>query len=53
MLSILSSAGWDNFVAGFNDFTSAMTKFFTSGLGKIVLFIIVAIIGFILIKLFI
>ena len=53
MLSILSSAGWDNFVAGFNDFTSAMTKFFTSGLGKLVLFIIVAIIGFILIKLFI
>ena len=53
MLSILSSAGWDNFVAGFNDFTSTMTKFFTSGLGKIVLFIIVAIIGFILIKLFI
>ena len=53
MLSILSSAGWDNFVAGFNDFTSAMTKFFTSGLGKIVLFIIVAILGFILIKLFI
>ncbi len=53
MLSILSSTGWDNFVAGFNDFTSTMTKFFTSGLGKIVLFIIVAIIGFILIKLFI
>lgn len=53
MLSILSSAGWDNFVSGFNDFTSTMTKFFTSGLGKIVLFIIVAIIGFILIKLFI
>lgn len=53
MLSILSSAGWDNFVVGFNDFMTTMTKFFTSGLGKIVLFIIVAIIGFILIKLFV
>lgn len=50
MLSLLSTAGWDNFVAGFNRFMETMTKFFTSGLGKIVLFILVAIIGFILIK---
>lgn len=50
MLSLLSTAGWDNFVAGFNSFMETMTKFFTSGLGKIVLFILVAIIGFILIK---
>ena len=50
MLSLLSTAGWDNFVAGFTSFMETMTKFFTSGLGKIVLFILVAIIGFILIK---
>ncbi len=53
MLSILAAEGWDNFVAGFNSFMETMTKFFTSGLGKIVLFIIVAIIGAILIKVFI
>ncbi len=53
MLSILAAEGWNNFVAGFNSFMETMTKFFTSGLGKIVLFIIVAIIGAILIKLFI
>lgn len=51
MLSLLSSAGWDNFVAGFNTFMETMTKFFTSGLGKLVLFIIVAILGFIAVKL--
>lgn len=50
MLSILAAEGWNNFVAGFNSFMETMTKFFTSGLGKIVLFIIVAIIGAILIK---
>lgn len=53
MLSILAAEGWNNFVAGFNSFMETMTKFFTSGLGKIVLFIIVAIIGAILIKVFI
>ncbi len=53
MLSILAAEGWNNFVAGFNSFLETMTKFFTSGLGKIVLFIIVAIIGAILIKVFI
>ncbi len=53
MLSILSATGWDNFIAGFNSFMETMTKFFASGLGKVVLFIIVAIIGFILIKVFI
>ncbi len=53
MLSIMAAEGWNNFVAGFNSFMETMTKFFTSGLGKIVLFIIVAIIGAILIKVFI
>ncbi len=53
MLSILAAEGWNNFVTGFNSFMETMTKFFTSGLGKIVLFIIVAIIGAILIKVFI
>ena len=53
MLSILAAEGWNNFVAGFNSFMETMTKFFTSGLGKIVLLIIVAIIGAILIKVFI
>lgn len=51
MLSLLSSAGWDNFVAGFNKFMTTLTNFFNSGLGKIVLLIIVAIFGAILIKL--
>lgn len=53
MLQILASAGWDNFVKGFNEFMQTLATFFSSGLGKVVLFIIVAIIGFILIKLFI
>lgn len=50
MLSLLSATGWDNFVAGFKNFLDTMTKFFASGLGKVILFILVAILGFIIIK---
>lgn len=54
MLSLLCNtetpSGWDNFVAGFHQFMDTMTKFFSSGLGQVVLFIIVAILGLILIK---
>ncbi|MDE6967892.1 MAG: mechanosensitive ion channel family protein [Clostridia bacterium] len=53
MLSLLSASGWDNFTAGFTNFTNTLKTFFESGLGKIALFFIVAIIGFIAIKIFI
>lgn len=51
MVNLLCSAGWDNFVAGWNNFWLGVKTFFEGGFGKILLFILVAILGYILIRL--
>lgn len=50
MLSLLSALTWQDITAGFNQFVNTMKGFYESGLGKVVMFIAIAIVGAILIK---